>query len=214
MPKTIILDLIIGLGFFLALFVYWKRLREDYTANQIFTSGTYLLLGTLFGGLVAGNLISARLPHTAYFYPDGLWFKGALVGLLIALFFSMKKMGFKFHETFEASLLFGLTWFFVTAIGYSVLYGVQNIILAGNTLIALVSFKFFDSRYRRYTWYKSGKVGFAGISSAALFFLIRSIIAILNPSMVSFVGKIDSLISATIAFALFLVVYNLSSHNG
>src|SRR5258708_32013600 len=58
------------LGF---LFLFWRRLKEDYTSDQIFSFG-FLLVGALLIGSILGLLV-----HT----PPGLWFWGAfLVGTI------------------------------------------------------------------------------------------------------------------------------------
>jgi len=81
------------LGIFVFLFIFWKRLREDYSAEIIFKTAFDILVG-----LLAGFLLSLKFAPIACFW---LIMAGALLGLAFAIF----RLRVKFYETFEALII-------------------------------------------------------------------------------------------------------------
>ena len=47
------------LGFFLFFYLYWKKLKDDYSSEKIFNSGFVLVLGILLGTLFSKYLFVA-----------------------------------------------------------------------------------------------------------------------------------------------------------
>lgn len=80
-------------GVLLYLFFFWKRLKDDYIRNQIFTTAFYGLV--LLGG---GYLISFY-----YFNSLRFWFSltGAIIGFLLGIF----RYKLKILEVLEAAVL-------------------------------------------------------------------------------------------------------------
>jgi len=208
--SNIWLFLIFLLGSFVFLFTYWKRLKEDYAGVEIFTSGFYILTGVGVFSL-AFDLFLKNFLHDSLFFQDaGLWFWGGVVGAIAGFVVSVLRFKLKIFETLEAmglGMLFLLLPFFV----YEALKNQSIFSLIGSIiLIGLISIFFFlEGRYRKFTWYKSGKVGFSGLSTLGLFFLLRTIVGLVFPFVFSFIGRIDSLISGSVSFILFLLLYNL-----
>lgn len=198
-------------GSIVFLFFLWKRLHEDYPASKVFSSGFYVIGGILIGFVLALVLITPHVPKLYFFDPKGLWFWGSLIGAGVALSFSLIHFKMRFFEGLEAGSLGLLIWFFLILLSYSLIYK-NTLVLIFSIIVAALVFLFFflDKRYKSFNWYRSGKVGFSGLTLLALFFLVRAGIAIANPSMLSFIGKIDSLISAILSFIFFLGIYNLS----
>ncbi len=202
--------LVFLLGSLVFLFVYWKRLKEDYAGIEIFTSGFYTLVGTGIGSLVFGIILKNFLHNTLFFINTGLWFWGGVVGAAIGYMLGVLRFKLKIFETQEAvgiSMLWLLLFFFVydSFKNSSVFSLTGSVILLG--LIGL--FFFLEGKYRRFTWYKSGKVGFSGLATLGSFFLLRTVFGLIFPFTFSFIGRIDSLISGCISFILFLLLYNL-----
>lgn len=169
----------IGAIFFL--FFYWLRLREDYTKEQIFSTGFYIVLGVVGGFLIS---LVLKLPIISFW----MIFVGFLLGLTLGTY----RFKLKFYESLEAAALGMFFW------------GV----FGGNLpmLIFIPVFYFLSGSYKRFTWYKSGKVGIAGLGSLALYFLFRGVVAFfLNPGVLSF----DIIGAAVVAFILFLSIFNL-----
>lgn len=181
------------------LFIFWKRLKEDYLQNQIFTSGFCILLGIAIANIISDN-----------FLPKW-WFWLSLVGISLGTIAGIYKYNFRIFETVEAvilSSLFLYFWFFV----YNWLSFLDSKYLGASAVVfgTIMLFLVFDKRYKHFTWYRSGRVGFSGMATAGVFFITRSLVALIMSDMVSFVGKIDAIISALLAFTAFLILFNLS----
>lgn len=183
----------------LFMFQFWKKLKDDYTQNQIFTSGFYILLA-----IGAGNIISLN------FLP-AWWFWMSLLGGTFGLAAGVVRYKLKLFEAIDATVISSL--FLFTAAFISDWYFSKSYFsLAGFVicLLLIIFYKFLDERYKRFVWYKSGRVGFSGLTVAGVFFIIRAVIAMINPNMVSFAGKSDIYISGVVAFLSFLSLFNLS----
>lgn len=196
MVITILLNVF---AFFVFLFLVWKRLKEDYPVENVFS----LSFMTVFG-LILGYLLAKR------FLPD-YWFWMILLGVLIGFTFGVVKLRLKFYETFEALFLgllswFGIYWMYIFIKTPSITSFLATLLL----ICYLVLFYLLDSNYKNFTWYKSGRIGFSGLVTAGLFFLTRSAIASFFPFMLSFSGKTDVYLSGITSFVMFLLVYNLS----
>ena len=176
------------------LFIFWKRLNEDYSSDIIFQVGTYILIGMAVG-LTASKLFF----QTWFFWMSAL---GVMAGMGLMLL----KFKLRFFETLEAVILASMPvislMFFTNSIASSSL----NSFIAFVVCLILIFLSYwFDVNYRNFTWYKSGKIGFAGLMVAILFFLARTVVAILGISMVSFVGKFEPIFSG-ISFVISVVL--------
>jgi hypothetical protein len=191
--------LFVLLGLFIFLFAFWKRLKEDYLSAQIFSTSLYILLGILLG-----NMISFK------FFPDW-WFWLSMAGIVIGFSIGIIKYRLKFFETTEALVISSLPGFSLILLDDS-MNSSNPVSFVGFLIILLLilSFLFLDAHYKKFTWYKSGKIGFSGFTILGLFFLIRAAIASAFPNVLSFAGKPDIYLSAMIAFVSFLIVFNLS----
>lgn len=174
-------------------------MREDCSQTQIFTIGFYVLMGVAVGSIVADN-----------FAPKA-WFWISFAAFLAAVAIGILRYKLRIFETIEASFYAGLSllgffflYIWVTEKEYFSGFAVLFII----TLLGL--FELLDKHYKGFTWYKSGKVGFSGLSVAGFFFLIRALVALFAPNMLSFVGRFEVIISAALAFSAFFLVFNLS----
>lgn len=186
-------------GILIFLFLIWKRLKEDYSYEKIFNFGALIL-----GGVLVGFLVSKKaLPN--------YWFFIEIIGAAIGFTIGIIKLKLKFYESFEAVIL-GLlpiiTLFFLSD-------SIKNLSLSSFlvfwlSLICIFLFFLVDAYYRGFSWYKSGRVGFSGLLIAGTFFLIRSLISLFFPNAISFSGTFETYISGTVAFALFLLLFNLS----
>src|SRR5260221_2576623 len=106
---TILIGLLIGiLGF---LFLFWRRLKEDYPSDQIFSFG-FIVIGFLLLGFFSGLAIY-NIPHTIFFSPHGLWFWLAFLCGSIGFIVSFLKLRLRFFETLEAAGLGFLFLIFV-----------------------------------------------------------------------------------------------------
>lgn len=199
------------LGVLPFLFIFWKRLKEDYSSVQIFTSGFYIIFSIIFFVLISLLALPNLIHASPVFSPTGLWFWGGVLGFAVGLGFSIWKLKLKFFESFESAAIGLLIWlaivFFLDSVGNSSLVSLISL----GVIIALIALFFFvDGRYKKFTWYRSGKIGFSGLATLGIFFLIRTGVALFFPFVLSFVGRVDALISGVVSFILFLLLYNLA----
>lgn len=191
--------LINSAGIILFLFLFWKRLKDDYSSNIVFSVSFFVLLGTCLGYLIS-----------AYFFPRWFfWLEafGSFLGFTIGII----KYNTRFFETFEALFISFLPWltlFYLAEFIKKPGWAVGVIVLVNFGLILL--FDFVSTRYKNFSWYKSGKIGLAGLLTSGAFFLTRAAIATLLPSVVSFSGRSETILSGVCAFTIFLLIYNLS----
>ena len=189
----------IFLGFFIPAFIFWKKLKDDYLEENLFSSIFYI-----FTGISAGFLLSRLV------LPE-FWFWLTLIGSVSGLAVSLHRFKFNLYE-----ILDGYTFSQLSIILLIFFYDfLENMKLSsggGFFLIVLFFglFLFLDKRYKSYTWYKSGKVGFTGLVVIGLFFLTRAGVAVTFPDMLSLVGRNDAIISGVVAFAAYLMLFNLS----
>jgi hypothetical protein len=187
------------IGAILFIFLFWKKLREDYPANYIFTTAIYSLLG-----LFLFDLVFSRYLHS-------WWFYGTILGSVLGLLIGVLRYKLRFYETYEAFVvgILPLSSFVMLSDAVSVrslasfIYFVFIVILMG-------LFYTFDKHYKKFSWYKSGRIGFSGLTISGIFFLVRAIVASFFPYVLSFTGKLESIISGIVAFTFFLLVFSLS----
>jgi len=191
------------LGSVLFLFVFWKRLREDYSSEVIFESGSIFLALILLGYFLS-LLMKVFLTESAFFNPEGLWFWGSLAGFYTAFLVSSKKYKLKQVEVLESGYLALSLWLLIV---YLFNKAVLPLLIL---LIIYLLFFYFQKNYKRFGWYKSGRAGFSGLAAGGLFFGLRAALSLLMPETFSFIGKIDFLPSAVATFLFFFSLYNLS----
>jgi len=193
--------LIIFLGLLVSLFIFWKRLKEDYSPEIIFNS-----IFIVFTCFITSILISSR------FFPE--WFfwiqlGGVLAGLAIAVY----KNKIRFYESLEA-LVFSFTpllsLFFLRDATLNSSF--SSFMAFTFILVLMFVFYYIDSHYKNFVWYRSGKIGLSGLSILFLFFLIRATIAIFSPYVLSFSGKIEPFISGLFAGVSAVAIFILGRH--
>ncbi|CAN5278386.1 hypothetical protein BH10PAT1_BH10PAT1_7000 [soil metagenome] len=210
---TIILSTIIGLlGF---LFLLWRRLKEDYTSEQIFSFGFIVALFLEIGFFI-GLFFQNRIHSSSVFSANGLWFWLAFIFMIMGFAVAYLKPNsnaifkLRFFELLEATGIGFIFWFFSNLLINSIkIINLPSLIYSVFIAILISFFFFLDNRYKSFSWYKSGKVGFTGLVILGIFFLSRSVVALLDPGMLSFIGKVDAIISAIASFGFFITLYNL-----
>lgn len=187
------------IGFIFFLYLFWKRLKEDYIANQIFGTAFFSVIG-----LIILYLISRK-----FFF--GWWFWSTLVGAILGLSLGVGKYKLKFYETFESASLGLLVWMALFFLADAVTHSSLSSFIGFVVMVLLVGlYHFFDNHYKNFSWYRSGKVGFSGLATSAIFFLIRTLVFIFVPTVLSFVPKFEVYLSALASFLFFFITYNLS----
>ena len=132
---------------------------------------------------------------------------GAFPGLMIGIF----HFKFRFHETLEAVAVSVLPWFAIYFLRDATVSASAVSLFGFLIALALLGlFYILDIHYKKLTWYRSGRVGFAGLAVGGIFFLIRAAVAAFFPFVLTFAGRVEAILSGVVAFAFFLLIYNLS----
>lgn len=188
-------------GLLFYLFFAWKKLKEDYRSETIFAFLFFVLIVlALFVGF--GRFL---------FHLGSYWFWSAVSGSLIGFLIGVWRFKVKFFEAFEAVFM-GLLNLLGLYIFEDALRN-QSFTSLGLSIFILSLFFFFfflEGKYKEFAWYRSGRVGFSGLFSLGLFFVLRSLVASFYPYVISFSGSFDAIISAIAAFTCFLMLYNLA----
>ena len=198
------------LGVVSFLYIYWKKMRHDYTRDMVFASGFSIILLVLLTTFISFYIVK-YIPVTNIFDSSQLWFWGAVTGYIIAFSLNIINSKFKFFESLEASSIGLFAWLgFISVASGIANQDLESLLASGVVVILFMIYLVLERKYRRFTWYKSGRVGFAGLTTLGLFFLIRSGISIYGGSMLSLAGRVEIVLSSVLAFLLFFSVYHLS----
>ena|SRR4030042_2396007 len=187
------------IGIVVGLFLFWRRLKEDYIENQIFSVAALTILGFVI------TYVISRM-----FFPKWIFWLPFITsfGILLA---SGKKFGMRIFELADAGVIAYLSWFLFNAIIFLIsLKNIQSLILTITNLILCLGFFLIDREYKKIPWYKSGRTGFTGMFIMGIFFLIRAAVALLAPDMLIFLLEYDIFISGVISFISFLMIFNLA----
>ncbi len=175
------------IGLFFFLYLLWKNLKEDYQYEKIFNLGFVSIFGLLVG-ITASIVLKANY-----------WFWLDLVSLMSGFAIGLIRSKMKFYESFDGLVVGSLSWVSLVYLANSISKSsLSDFILFWISAVCIALFFFFKSYYRTFNWYKSGRVGFAGLLTGAIYFLVRAI------------SNNDPIISVPVAIALFLVLYKLS----
>lgn len=172
-------------GLLLFLFILWKKLKDDYLIDVIFSSGFI----TLFGGLIGYA--------TSFFYFKDATFWLVVLGFAIGFGLSLYKFKLKFFEFYEALSLASLSWLAIKTLSDTALLNSLNkFIEFWIATFSIFIFLYVNNYYKTFTWYKSGRVGIAGVLSLIVFFGLRF-------------GFLKDYISLAVVFVNFLLLLNL-----
>lgn len=160
-------------AFIVSSFSVWKKLKEDYKEDEIFGMTLFILLcSLLFAWAPVYLLDSIKFSLFSSFF-------GAVTAVVL--------WSFRFKvNTWEIldALAFPLTYFLL-------LGGLGEFLKTGDFwefefsvagILALLLFDYSKKKYRSFSWYKSGKIGFLFWETTACVFLLLSILAFLRGS--------------------------------
>lgn len=174
-----------ALAFILGSYFLWKKLREDYPEEEILTLTIFLGAGAIFGARIFYYLSHWYLVGFSvwkifdFFGFPGYSFFGAVLGALLVLIFYSKKKNWDPWVTLDEFVKI----FFLSSslIGFGSFLSSGEIFGFAFTLLSIICFLIFlylSFNYRRFVWYKSGKPGFAGLTSFAIFVFIYLVLAL------------------------------------
>ncbi len=182
------------------LFIFWKKLKEDFYSEVIFRIGFNILIGLAIGILFALKFAK----------PYFLWagFTGGMLGLA----FTLIKFKFKFYEVLEAFIIAILPWLGFVYLFDSVRHSSFSSFLGFLAILILILVSYFiGAHYKNFNWYKSGKMGFTGLAILIIMFFARSVLALLSVSMLSLVNsRVEILISGLGFVSCLILLVRLS----
>lgn len=195
-----IFDVFAGiLGSLIFLFIFWKKLREDYAGVQVFNSAIYILLGVFIGYFLA----------IKFYQP--IWFWSGFFGLLAGLLLAEVRYKFRFFETLEAIVIGALPGLSLVFLSDSIkTSSIYSFIAFGVVVLLMGLYYYLDKYYKTFSWYRSGRIGFSGLSVAGLLFLLRALFALPFSFVLSFVNRYEVILSSVTAFIFFLLTFNLA----
>lgn len=187
------------IGLFIFLFLFWKRLKEDYLPNQIFSTFFYILFFMLLTYFLSSSFLSSW------------WFWLTYAGFVAGLIIGIIRFKLKFFETYEAAFLGFLISFSLYLLGDSI-RNLNIVSFIGFVIVIILVglFQFIDMSYKNISWYKSGKVGFTGLVLTILLFLVRAIVYLFYPNVLSILPNLEIYFSLVSALIFLVLTYNLS----
>jgi len=186
-------------GILVFIFIFWKKQKEDYSSEIIFKSAF-----TIIFGIIAFSIVGMNFAPNAF-----LWLE--LVGAATGVTLSVNQYKIRFYESLDAMVIAIMPWLALLFLKDSVVNSSLSSFIAFIIILFLIFvYYFFDQHYKDFGWYKSGKIGFAGLMTLGIFFLIRSAIASFGITVLSFVSRFEAVVSGVFAFVCFLLVVNLA----
>jgi len=202
--------IVLTFGVLSFLFLFWRRLREDYSGSLIFSAG-FGIIASILAGYLLSFIFSNLLSESYFFNPHGLWYWGGFMGFLAGVKIMQAKMNLKVIETFEAATMGTSVWtFLIYVFGFLTTKNPSSAALSVGVLLLFSFFYFLEGKYRSLSWYKSGKIGFSGVTVLGLFFVLRMVITLSFDNGFSTIGRVDLVLSAVVVFLLAFSLYNLS----
>jgi len=187
------------LGAIAFLFIFWRKLKEDYASTLVFTTGFYVL-----GGMAGFSLAARQFAGAWAFWAV---FLGALLGLTLGVL----RYKLRFFESYEALVIGLLPWISLFYLSDSIRSSSIYSFFAFVFTAALMGLYYYlDKHYKSFSWYRSGRIGFSGLSVLGVFFLARATVASFFPFVITFVDKYEAILSAATAFIFFLLTFNLA----
>lgn len=160
------------------LYVLWRRLRDNYQEDKLITFGW---LSTLV--FVVGSRLTFGLSNWGVFETGDQWwqihnipgmvFGGGVLSVSLLSWYITTKNNWKMWSFVEDLLPLGYLVLFV--LGLDQWWFLKNVRVLVEALTMLLGFcltLYFNSRYRSYSWYLSGKKGFSVGATCAVVFLI------------------------------------------
>ena len=189
-------------AFVISSFSFWRRLREDYKEEEIFGLTLFIVGGSLFFAWV-----SAFVFGSSQFFPPS-----AFLGVALSVKLWSTRFKVNIWEVFDA---LSLPFLFFLLFG-----GIGSFLGSGNFwdwqyfgvgLLGLGVWKFSKEKYRSFSWYKSGKIGFLLWGVSFVVFLLLSLLAFIKGDALYF----ELLILIFIAlFSAMMIYFRAERHPG
>lgn len=173
-------------------FSFWRKLKEDYHEEEIFTLSLLIFVSSLI--------------FSAVFYRFlGFPALGAFLGVALSLFVKLKLSKKSVWEGYDA-LTFSWIYFALFG-GLGLFLAIGDYLMLSYAAAGLLGgfwYWFMKKKYRSFGWYKSGKLGFLFWAESAFFSLFFSGLAFLrNNTLYCYEG----FVWLVLFFACFVVIY-------
>ena len=186
-------------GALVFVYLFWKRLRDDYLSEQLFTTAIFVVAGVALGLLISKFLAPAW------------WFWLGLGGICLGGGAGVYRFRLRAFEVTEALAFSLVPWMGLIFVSDSINHlSLPSFIAFVICALLLALFIYFDKHYKNFSWYASGRVGFSGLAVSGIFFSLRSLVAIFFPFVLSFVGKYELALSGASAFLFYFLIFRLS----
>jgi hypothetical protein len=174
-------------GIVLFLYLTWRNLRDNYPSKDLISYSWEALLAFFVGGRVVYGLINWGIWNTnlgdwlLVWQKPGMNYEGAYLALIGVTVFICNKKSWKIW-TFLEQILTSTLVLLLGVIGdefvrarFEISLGLVSLLL----IICLVVANIAKKKYRSFTWYKSGKSGFAWFFVNFVFWFLMMIISLL-----------------------------------
>lgn len=185
-------------GFCAFSFLLWRELKEDYPESWIFSLS--LFAG---GGALSGVFISKAAP-------PGLFFWITICGLISGVFISRISVKIRIGDLFDSlvpssAVLISVIYpsYLFTNYEFRALYFIDFIL----TATSLFLFFYLHKNYKKFSWYLSGKNGFAGLATTCVYFYAKAAIVYFLAAVLLFKRFLASQFLLSLALAIILTVF-------
>ena len=175
------------IGIILFAYLTWRNLRDNYEEDKIVNYSWIALLGFFVGGRISYGLVNFGVWNDSWLSWFSVWNKpgmdyvgGFLILILINFIFS-KLNNWKFIPFCE-DILVNTLLLIAFLMGDEFLRSKFNLKVGIYFLLMvllMVFVNFAKKKYRSFVWYKSGKKGFAFLTTGFIAFLILGILGII-----------------------------------
>jgi hypothetical protein len=201
------------LAFITASFFLWKQLKEDYSEEDILSFTIDLFLASLIGArllYIIENLNFFGLNILNWFlwgkYP-GFSLLGAIIGGGLLFYYWTKKKRWDLWLTFDKTVIAFFTIQLIGGIGLFISSASMFDLARLITNFVLLGFSaYLTKNYRKFIWYKSGKLGFVAGSCFGLYFLLLGVLELFKRNGI----YLDRIIFPILAIICFFIVYRRS----
>lgn len=197
--STLFQIIFFALASFLFSFSLWRALKLDYPNEAIFTFSFLVIFGGVF------------VSFFSTFFQD-FSFYASVLGAVMAGLWAAKRFKFRIFDLIDGIFL---AWFlFLTASSLELLFRARLESLYLLTVyfvppvLGIISYIIFVKGYRSFPFYPSGKIGFAGLASAGIFFLARAVafyIVGVLPLKGNFGWSVGEITDISLSVILFLI---------
>lgn len=199
-----------GLAFLFATFIFWKQLKDDYDQEELLSFIIYFSLFCFIGArltyiLENFNQFNFSISSWLMWYRNpGFSLLGGIIAGSVCYQYWINKRKWDYWLVLDKLMPSILIFYLFLNLGLLISFP-NNILVYRllSNLILLVISLYLLKNYRHFLWYKSGKVGFAGIISLALFLLFSFLLEIINANKI-YLNNILMLAMFIIALAVFI----------